>query len=203
MAYFNLLLLFSHACWTHHSGMMNMKYPIISYDDLKKVINDGNSSNVTELCVFNISFQMSKIRAEICIVIVILCFTVTVSSTELIKMDLTSDILSSSVVVHYKINDQRVKQFILCLFDLKVPIHSHLQSWPFYICRQRMHISTMYEHCIRMRHLSQELLLLQITQEEFLCMKALLLFSISKYCPVYWTSKQTSGAAVERAKSES
>ncbi|XP_040005543.1 androgen receptor-like isoform X2 [Xiphias gladius] len=43
---------------------------------------------------------------------------------------------------------------------------------------QRMHISTMYEHCIRMRHLSQELLLLQITQEEFLCMKALLLFSI-------------------------
>lgn len=47
-----------------------------------------------------------------------------------------------------------------------------------------MHISTMYEHCIRMRHLSQEFLLLQITQEEFLCMKALLLFSISKYCPV-------------------
>ncbi|RVE63645.1 hypothetical protein OJAV_G00138350 [Oryzias javanicus] len=42
----------------------------------------------------------------------------------------------------------------------------------------RMHISTMYEHCIRMRHLSQEFSLLQITQEEFLCMKALLLFSI-------------------------
>ncbi|XP_042354617.1 androgen receptor [Plectropomus leopardus] len=42
----------------------------------------------------------------------------------------------------------------------------------------RMHISTMYDHCIRMRHLSQEFLLLQITQEEFLCMKALLLFSI-------------------------
>ncbi|XP_070773251.1 androgen receptor isoform X2 [Enoplosus armatus] len=42
----------------------------------------------------------------------------------------------------------------------------------------RMHISTMYEHCIRMRHLSQEFLLLQISQEEFLCMKALLLFSI-------------------------
>ncbi|XP_068186916.1 androgen receptor-like [Antennarius striatus] len=42
----------------------------------------------------------------------------------------------------------------------------------------RMHISTMYEHCIRMRHLSQEFMLLQITQEEFLCMKALLLFSI-------------------------
>uniref|UniRef100_A0A8C4I6I3 Androgen receptor n=1 Tax=Dicentrarchus labrax TaxID=13489 RepID=A0A8C4I6I3_DICLA len=42
----------------------------------------------------------------------------------------------------------------------------------------RMHISTMYEHCIRMKHLSQEFLLLQITQEEFLCMKALLLFSI-------------------------
>ncbi|KAL3042272.1 hypothetical protein OYC64_020254 [Pagothenia borchgrevinki] len=42
----------------------------------------------------------------------------------------------------------------------------------------RMHTSSMYEHCIRMRHLSQELLLLQITHEEFLCMKALLLFSI-------------------------
>ncbi|XP_074527711.1 androgen receptor isoform X2 [Halichoeres trimaculatus] len=42
----------------------------------------------------------------------------------------------------------------------------------------RMHISTMYEHCIRMRHISQEFLMLQITQEEFLCMKALLLFSI-------------------------
>ncbi|XP_053702579.1 androgen receptor isoform X1 [Synchiropus splendidus] len=42
----------------------------------------------------------------------------------------------------------------------------------------RMHISTMYEHCIRMKHLSQEFMLLQITQEEFLCMKALLLFSI-------------------------
>ncbi|KAF7205990.1 androgen receptor [Nothobranchius furzeri] len=42
----------------------------------------------------------------------------------------------------------------------------------------RMHVSTMYEHCMRMRHLSQEFVLLQITQEEFLCMKALLLFSI-------------------------
>nr|XP_023689872.1 androgen receptor-like [Paramormyrops kingsleyae] len=42
----------------------------------------------------------------------------------------------------------------------------------------RMHISSMYEHCIRMRHLSQEFVLLQVTQEEFLCMKALLLFSI-------------------------
>uniref|UniRef100_A0A6Q2Z6T5 Androgen receptor n=1 Tax=Esox lucius TaxID=8010 RepID=A0A6Q2Z6T5_ESOLU len=43
---------------------------------------------------------------------------------------------------------------------------------------RRMHISSMFEHCIRMRHLSQEFVLLQVTQEEFLCMKALLLFSI-------------------------
>ena len=43
-----------------------------------------------------------------------------------------------------------------------------------------MHISSMYEHCLRMRHLSQEFVMLQVTQEEFLCMKALLLFSISK-----------------------
>ncbi|XP_061818113.1 androgen receptor isoform X1 [Nerophis lumbriciformis] len=42
----------------------------------------------------------------------------------------------------------------------------------------RMQISTMYEHCIRMKRLSQEFAMLQITQEEFLCMKALLLFSI-------------------------
>ncbi|XP_026104666.1 androgen receptor [Carassius auratus] len=42
----------------------------------------------------------------------------------------------------------------------------------------RMHISTMYEHCVQMKHLSQEFVLLQVTQEEFLCMKALLLFSI-------------------------
>ncbi|XP_077596354.1 androgen receptor-like [Stigmatopora nigra] len=42
----------------------------------------------------------------------------------------------------------------------------------------RMHVSSMYEHCIRMRRLSQEFGLLQVTQEEFLCMKALLLFSI-------------------------
>ncbi|KAM9498329.1 androgen receptor-like isoform 1-T2 [Salvelinus alpinus] len=42
----------------------------------------------------------------------------------------------------------------------------------------RMHISSMFEHCIRMRHLSQQFVLLQVTQEEFLCMKALLLFSI-------------------------
>ncbi|KAG1937530.1 androgen receptor [Pimephales promelas] len=43
---------------------------------------------------------------------------------------------------------------------------------------RRMHISSMYEHCIQMKHLSQEFVLLQVTQEEFLCMKALLLFSI-------------------------
>ncbi|XP_061106105.1 androgen receptor isoform X2 [Conger conger] len=43
---------------------------------------------------------------------------------------------------------------------------------------RRMRISTMYEHCIRMRHMSQEFVLLQVTHQEFLCMKALLLFSI-------------------------
>nr|WEQ89985.1 androgen receptor beta [Apteronotus albifrons] len=43
---------------------------------------------------------------------------------------------------------------------------------------QRMHISSMYEHCVQMKHLSEEFVLLQVTQQEFLCMKALLLFSI-------------------------
>nr|CBV44425.1 androgene receptor beta [Anguilla anguilla] len=43
---------------------------------------------------------------------------------------------------------------------------------------RRMRVSSMYEHCIRMRHMSQEFVLLQVTHQEFLCMKALLLFSI-------------------------
>ncbi|XP_049600754.1 progesterone receptor-like [Syngnathus scovelli] len=43
---------------------------------------------------------------------------------------------------------------------------------------QRMHISSMYEHCVRMKILSQRLCMLKVTKEEFLCMKALVLFSI-------------------------
>ncbi|XP_030648983.1 androgen receptor [Chanos chanos] len=43
---------------------------------------------------------------------------------------------------------------------------------------RRMHISSMYEHCVQMKHLSQQFMVLQVTQEEFLCMKALLLFSM-------------------------
>ncbi|KAJ3588170.1 hypothetical protein NHX12_011764 [Muraenolepis orangiensis] len=43
---------------------------------------------------------------------------------------------------------------------------------------QRMQVSSMYEHCVRMQLLSQRFSMLQVTQEEFLCMKALLLFSI-------------------------
>nr|XP_033801389.1 androgen receptor [Geotrypetes seraphini] len=42
----------------------------------------------------------------------------------------------------------------------------------------RMHKSRMYSQCVRMRQMSQEFGWLQITPEEFLCMKALLLFSI-------------------------
>ncbi|XP_007228437.3 androgen receptor [Astyanax mexicanus] len=43
---------------------------------------------------------------------------------------------------------------------------------------QRMQVSSMYEHCVRMCRLSESMGRLQVTQEEFLCMKALLLFSI-------------------------
>ncbi|XP_023125306.1 progesterone receptor-like isoform X1 [Amphiprion ocellaris] len=43
---------------------------------------------------------------------------------------------------------------------------------------QRMQVSSMYEHCVRMKLLSQRFCMLKITQEEFLCMKALVLFSI-------------------------
>ncbi|MBN3284675.1 ANDR protein, partial [Polyodon spathula] len=42
----------------------------------------------------------------------------------------------------------------------------------------RMHRSKMFEHCVAMRHIAQEFLWLQVTQEEFLCMKALFFFSI-------------------------
>lgn len=49
-----------------------------------------------------------------------------------------------------------------------------------FLPRYRMHKSRMYSQCVRMRHLSQEFGWLQITPQEFLCMKALLLFSISK-----------------------
>ncbi|XP_063059148.1 androgen receptor isoform X2 [Engraulis encrasicolus] len=43
---------------------------------------------------------------------------------------------------------------------------------------RRMQISSMYEHCVQLKHFSQEMVLLQVTQEEYLCMKALVLFSI-------------------------
>jgi androgen receptor len=43
-----------------------------------------------------------------------------------------------------------------------------------------MQVSSMYEHCVRMQLLSQRFSMLRVTQEEYLCMKALLLFSISE-----------------------
>ncbi|XP_038837874.1 androgen receptor-like [Salvelinus namaycush] len=43
---------------------------------------------------------------------------------------------------------------------------------------QRMRVSSMYEHCVQFRLLSQRFCMLRVTQDEFLCMKALLLFSI-------------------------
>ncbi|XP_037531326.1 androgen receptor [Nematolebias whitei] len=54
---------------------------------------------------------------------------------------------------------------------------------------QRMQVSSMYEHCVRMKLLAQRFCKLEVTEEEFLCMKALVLFSImpvdglkSQYC---------------------
>lgn len=75
----------------------------------------------------------------------------------------------------------RIKWFGFCFSGLSVFNMLHFPSWSYGSRRHRMHLSTMYEHCIRMRHLSQEFVLLQISQEEFLCMKALILFSIRKY----------------------
>ncbi|KAL2077786.1 hypothetical protein ACEWY4_027290 [Coilia grayii] len=42
---------------------------------------------------------------------------------------------------------------------------------------QRMHASGMYEDCVRLRQLSRRFSTLRVSREEFLCMKALLLFS--------------------------
>lgn len=47
-------------------------------------------------------------------------------------------------------------------------------------CSKRMKLSSMYEHCVRMKLLSQRFCVLKVTLEEFLCMKALVLFSISE-----------------------
>nr|WMP42057.1 androgen receptor alpha [Sternarchorhynchus sp.] len=43
---------------------------------------------------------------------------------------------------------------------------------------QRMQVSSMYEHCIHIQYLSQSMGQLKVTQEEFHCMKSLLLFSL-------------------------
>lgn len=67
---------------------------------------------------------------------------------------------------------------ILSGFILILPLPSLFSVC--FIPRYRMHKSRMYSQCVRMRHLSQEFGWLQITPQEFLCMKALLLFSISK-----------------------
>lgn len=68
--------------------------------------------------------------------------------------------------------------FLECWLD--VPLHFFFSSIRLSL-RYRMHKSRMYSQCVRMRQLSQEFGWLQITPQEFLCMKALLLFSISKY----------------------
>lgn len=72
--------------------------------------------------------------------------------------------------------------------ECDLPRTSHRQSFDLLVtrytfcpARYRMHKSRMYSQCVRMRHLSQEFGWLQITPQEFLCMKALLFFSISKY----------------------
>uniref|UniRef100_A0A4W4DXQ9 NR LBD domain-containing protein n=1 Tax=Electrophorus electricus TaxID=8005 RepID=A0A4W4DXQ9_ELEEL len=41
-----------------------------------------------------------------------------------------------------------------------------------------MQVSSMYEHCVCMQHLSQSLGQLKVTKEEFYCMKVMLLFSV-------------------------
>lgn len=66
--------------------------------------------------------------------------------------------------------------FFFFLFFPSLP-HSH-----------RMQVSSMYEHCVRMKLLSQRFCMLKVTQEEFLCMKALVLFSISESAKTKWNT---------------
>lgn len=44
-----------------------------------------------------------------------------------------------------------------------------------------MQKSAMYDLCIAMRQISQEFIHLQVSQEEFLCMKTLILLNTSKW----------------------
>lgn len=47
--------------------------------------------------------------------------------------------------------------------------------------RERMHQSAMYDLCVSMKQVSQEFVRLQLTYEEFLAMKVLLLLSTGEY----------------------
>ncbi|XP_061581759.1 androgen receptor-like isoform X2 [Cololabis saira] len=64
---------------------------------------------------------------------------------------------------------------------------------------QRMQVSSMYEHCMRMKVLAQRFCKLEVTQEEFLCMKALVLFSISREeaAPVHLRSLRASSGPAD------
>ena len=50
-------------------------------------------------------------------------FTVTVTITPVIKTDLTSDILPSLAVAHYRTNVQCTRRFVLCFFAIWTPTH--------------------------------------------------------------------------------
>lgn len=62
-----------------------------------------------------------------------------------------------------------------------------------------MKVSSMYEHCVSMRLLSQRFCMLNVTQEEFLCMKALILFSISEFAAGGHCRKNNGARGVESA----
>lgn len=51
---------------------------------------------------------------------------------------------------------------------------------PFCAFRDRMQLSAMYDLCLGMRQVSQEFLRLQLTYDEFLSMKVLLLLSTGR-----------------------
>ncbi len=62
--------------------------------------------------------------------------------------------------------------------------------------RERMQQSAMYDLCVGMRQVSQEFVRLQLTYEEFLAMKVLLLLSTGEMCAQKTPFKQTKNQTI-------
>lgn len=74
-------------------------------------------------------------------------------------------------------------QLLLCSMEKQtqgVQITRHFTNSVLLFLRQRMNLPCMYEQCKHMLMVARELSRLQVSYEEYLCMKTLLLLSTSK-----------------------